>query len=545
MPSFNIRSFSNNAKSQQDLVTETTNATVTETPEDDIVYPDAIHRVLIAIGLSLSVLLVALDNAILATAIPTITSHFNSLDDVGWYGSAFLIALCALQPTAGKIFQYFSLKWSYLIFLGLFELGSLLCGVAVSSNMLIVGRAVAGLGASGLFSGALTIIAHTVPLETRPIFIGIVASSSQIANVLGPLVGGALTQHTTWRWCFYINLPCGAVTASILFFFFHPPKRVRSSMSLREKLGRVDIPGLAIFVPGILMLLLAIEWGGSKYAWHSATIIGLLCGSAGTLAVFMAWQWHQQSEASIPPKIFLQRTVFTSSLSSLFTFGSIQIGIYYLPIWFQVIKDASPTKSGVMFLPTVISCLIFTLVAGGLVTKLGYYNPWMLIGTIFLSIACGLFSTFHTDTGSSKWIGYQVIFGAGTGAAMPMCVIAVMAVLPQDDIPVGTAIIVFFQFLGGSIVLAIAENLFSSQLMKALVANVPQLDAGAIVAAGAESVRTVVSLENLQAVLEAYNTAITRTLYVGVAAGGAAFVASIGVQWINVKGKDLMSAAAA
>ncbi|KAH8818986.1 major facilitator superfamily domain-containing protein [Xylogone sp. PMI_703] len=126
--------------------------------------PDAIHRILVAVGLSLSVLLVALDNTVLTTAIPTITSYFNSLDDVGWYGSAFLIALCALQPTAGKIFQYFSLKWSYLVLLGLFELGSQLCGVTVSSNKLIVGRAVAGLGASGLFSGALTIIAHTVPL---------------------------------------------------------------------------------------------------------------------------------------------------------------------------------------------------------------------------------------------------------------------------------------------------------------------------------------------------------------------------------------------
>ncbi|RFU31486.1 hypothetical protein B7463_g4855, partial [Scytalidium lignicola] len=531
---------------QQELVSEESDPRLpNEAEEEGIVYPDALHRILIAIGLSLSVLLVALDNAILATAIPTITTDFNSLSDVGWYGSAFLITLCALQPVGGKLFQYFSLKWTYLIFLALFELGSLLCGVSVSSNMLIVGRAVAGVGASGLFSGALTIIAHTIPLSIRPVFIGIVASSAQIANVLGPLVGGALTQHTTWRWCFYINLPCGGVTASILFFFFHPPKRVRSSLSLLQKLRRLDLPGFAIFFPGILMLLLAIEWGGSKYPWNSATVIGLLCGSVGTLILFVVWEWHQQANASIPLKIFLQRTILTSSLSSLFTFGSMQVGIYYLPIWFQVIKDASPTKSGIMFLPTVISCLLFTLTAGTLVTRFGYYNPWMLIGTAFLSISSALFSTFHTDTGSGKWIGYQIIFGAGTGAAMPMCVIAVMAVLPQDDIPIGTAIIVFFQFLGGAIFLAIAENLFSSQLMKALVSNAPSLDAQAIVAAGAESVRRVVSAGNLQAVLEAYNTAITRTLYVGVAAGGVAFIASLGVQWINVKGQNLMSAAAA
>lgn len=150
------------------VVNDEVGPSATADMEGNIEYPDSFHRVLISIGLSLSVLLVALDNAILATAIPTITTHFDSLQDVGWYGSAFLISLCALQPISGKIFQYFSLKWTYLAFLFVFELGSLLCGVSTSSNMLIVGRAVAGLGAAGIFSGALTIIANTVPLETRP-----------------------------------------------------------------------------------------------------------------------------------------------------------------------------------------------------------------------------------------------------------------------------------------------------------------------------------------------------------------------------------------
>jgi hypothetical protein len=164
---------------------------------------------------------------------------------------------------------------------------------------------------------------------------------------------------------FYINLPFGAATAVLLIFFFHP-RRDDNSLRFRQKLLHLDLPGFVIFIPAVLMLLLAVEWGGGKFPWHSATIIGLLCGCAGMMVVFAVWQWYQKDEASIPPKIFLSRNILTASVTSFFFFGSLQLMIYYLPIWFQVIKRASPTKSGIMLLPTVIGTLIFTMAGGAL-----------------------------------------------------------------------------------------------------------------------------------------------------------------------------------
>lgn len=337
-----------------------------EKDDEETEFLSGVKLYLIVIGLAISVLLVALDNAILATAIPTITTKFNSLGDVGWYGSAFLITICACQPLGGKIFQYFSLKWAYLMFVGVFEIGSLVCATAQSSTALILGRAVAGIGAAGLFSGALVIIAHTIPLRLRPIYTGVIASMFGVGNIVGPLLGGVLTQHVSWRWCFYINLPCGAVTVFLLAVFFKPPVRKATNVPLGQKIKHLDLPGFALFTPAVIMLLLALQWGGNKYPWKSATVIGLICGFAGMIALFAVWQVRQQAEALIPPKIFTQRSVLFGSMIGCFAFGTLQLVTYWLPIWFQVIKGSSPTKSGVMNLPSILANIIMSIFAGGL-----------------------------------------------------------------------------------------------------------------------------------------------------------------------------------
>lgn len=208
--------------------------------EDESKYLTGLPLTFLTIGLSMTTFVIALDNTIIATAIPRITTVFNSLDDVGWYGSSYLLTTTSLQPSFGKVYTYFNVKWTFIVALTIFELGSVLCGAATSSSMLIIGRAVAGVGAAGLFSGGMTIIGYSVPLRRRPIFIGFVSSMFGIASVVGPILGGAFTDRmhvvspsdlanfsgVSWRWCFYINLPIGAIAictvfVSHLFSAFH------------------------------------------------------------------------------------------------------------------------------------------------------------------------------------------------------------------------------------------------------------------------------------------------------------------------------------
>ena len=253
---------------------------------------------------------------------------------------------------------------TFLAYFALFEFGSLLCGVATSSKMLIVGRAVAGMGASGVVNGALTIISASVPLAKSPAYLGIVMSVSQTGTVLGPLIGGALTQYTTWRWCFYINLPAGGLVAALLVVIQIPQKHAKPDLKVFERLKQLDVVGFGLFAPASIQLLLALQWGGNKFHWDSSTIIGLFCGSFGVFCVFLAWEYYKKDAAMIPFSIVRQRAVWSGSMVMFFFLGSMLITTYYLPIYFQAVRDATPTDSGVYLLPSIISQIIFATVSG-------------------------------------------------------------------------------------------------------------------------------------------------------------------------------------
>ena len=336
--------------------------------EEEHEYVTGFKLLIIMISVTLVAFLMLLDTSIIATAIPKITTDFHSLNDVGWYGSSYLLASASLQPLTGKFYTYFSSKWTFLTFLGVFEFGSLLCGVAVSSKMLIVGRAVAGMGSAGLVNGALTIIAACVPLEKRPMNLGILMGIAQLGIVLGPLLGGALTQYTTWRYCFYINLPAGGAVAFLLLLIQIPDRTTKREKSVLGTLGQLDLIGFAIFAPAAIQFLLALQWGGTLYPWGDAKIIGLFCGAAGTFAVFVAWQYYVGDEAMIPLSMVRQRIVWCSCLTTLSFFGSVMITAYYLPIYFQTVRDATPTMSGVYLLPMILSQMILAVLSGFLGT---------------------------------------------------------------------------------------------------------------------------------------------------------------------------------
>ncbi|KAI9663526.1 MAG: MFS sugar transporter [Alyxoria varia] len=524
----------------QAVLEEVKQETAEHEGEDDTEYPSSWKLAIVTLALCLSVLCMALDNTIIATAIPRITDQFNSINDVGWYGSAYLLTTCAFQLFFGKLYTFYSIKWTYLTALGIFEVGSAICGAAPNSEALIVGRAIAGFGSAGIFSGAILIVAHTVPLRKRPIYTGLIGAMYGIASVAGPLMGGAFTDHITWRWCFYINLPIGAVTALFIIFFFSSPHReAQTTLTWKEKIGQMDLLGTGIFVPAVVCLLLALQWGGSEYDWSSWRIILLFVFFGLLIITFLGIQIWKGEAATVPPRIFKQRNVWAASQFAAFLGASFFSILYYIPIWFQAIKDVSATKSGIMNLPMVLGLVILSILSGGAVSALGHYMPFIYLSVLFMSIGGGLLTTFEVTTDHPKWIGYQFIYGAGVGFGMQQSLIAVQTVLPLKDVPIGTATIMFSQTLGGALFISVAQNVFTNQLLKNVLASAPGLNPARVISVGATQLRTLIPADRYDAVLVAYNATLTQTFYVTVATSALSVIGAAFMEWKSVKGKKV------
>ncbi|KAG9239433.1 major facilitator superfamily domain-containing protein [Amylocarpus encephaloides] len=517
--------------------------------DDNVVYPGGVALGLLTFGLCIANLAVALDNSILATAIPKITTVFpNSLKDVGWYGSSYLLTTTALQPSFGRVYTYFNVRNTYLVAILIFEVGSIICATAQNSTTLIVGRAVAGAGAAGLFSGGMIIIGMTVPLVKRPLFIACLSSMFGIASVVGPLLGGAFTDRVSWRWCFWINLPFGAIAVGAILAFFHPPPRKDSGFSVKQKILEIDLLGALFLMCAIVCLLLALQWGGTTYAWKHSRIWGLLLGFGLLIIVFTGLQFRRGDRATIPPRIFAQRTVLFSSLYSCFLSMGLYVHVYFLPFYFQAIKGTTAEGSGIRTIPYLASIILSAMVVGGGITAIGVYKPFMIVGAAIFTVGAGMIYMLRVNSNAGQWIGYQLLSGIGAGAGIQIPFVAVQVVLSNKDMPSGNAIAIFFNSLGGAISISIAQNIFSNGLYKHLPTYAPTIPVEVVVMAGATNLRKAVNAIDpsaLPPLLIGYMKAIDEAFIIAIAVGGIATVVACFVEWKSVKGKKIVQGGAA
>ncbi|KAL6715350.1 hypothetical protein ACLMJK_007616 [Lecanora helva] len=505
-------------------------------PHPPPTYPQTSQVLIIVLGLFTTVFLIALDRLIIGVAIPKITDEFDSLGDVGWYGSAYLLTTGAFALLMGRVYTFYDPKWVYLTSLVVFELGSAVCGAAPTSIALIIGRAIAGLGNAGLVQGAIIIIVHIVPLHKRPQYTGFVGMMFGIASAVSPLLGGAFTDGPGWRWCFYINLPLGGLVLLVHIFFLHIPKENmrRNPTTTRQKISRLDPIGTFFFLPSTICLLLALQWGGTTYAWSSARIITLLILFALFLTAFITTQSLNSANATIPPPIFLNRSILSGIWFSFFLGGAMITALYYLPLWFQAIKSVSAVKSGIMILPLVLAMMI-TAVGGGFLTKkIGYYTPWMIACSVLLPIGSGLITTFTPETMHPKWIGYQVLFGLGLGLGQQQAAVAAQTVLAKKDVPTGVSLMMFSQTMGGAVFLSVANNLFDNKLETGL-AHIPGISTDAVTQTGATELRNMVPAEVVPAVVTAYNAALRDAFILMTALACVTIFGALTMEWRSVK----------
>lgn len=496
-------------------------------PEDTKLdeYPTGTRLVFIILALVLSIFLVSLDLTIVATAIPKITSEFHGLDDVAWYSAAFFMTIGGFQSTWGKVYKYFPLKTSFLISIFIFELGSLVCGVAPNSTTLIVGRAIAGLGAAGIGSGTYTIIAFSAGPKRRPMFTGIIGTSYGIAAVVGPLVGGTFADRVSWRWCFYINLPIGAISALIILLFFNSPSAAKpKSATLCEKLMQMDPVGVILAMGAVISYILALHYGGLIYAWNSSQVVGLLVGFVVLSAAFVAWEWCQKDRAMVPFRLARDRAYLVPSIFAFFFSGAYFLIIYYLPIYFQSIDNVSPEMSGVRNLPLILAVTISMLASGAYISITGIAAPITVVGTAIGMVCTGLLYTLDVGTTEGKWIGYQVIGGVGWGIASQIPIITVQATAPAADLAEATAILLFFQTVGGAFTVSAAQAAFVNVLVKVLPHSAPGVDPALVVKTGATDLRMIFSADQVPGILEAYMRGLKVAFAIGMASTGVAFV---------------------
>jgi EmrB/QacA subfamily drug resistance transporter len=416
-------------------------------------------------ALMLVMLLASLDQTIVSTALPTIVGSLGGISKLSWVVTAYLLASTVATPIAGKLGDLYGRKIVLQAALVLFLVGSGLCGAAPGMTALILFRAIQGLGGGALMISTQAIIGDIVPPRERGRYSGLMGSVFGVSTVIGPLIGGFIVDHFSWRWIFYVNLPLGAVAFTVIALVLEVPG-VRAH-------PRIDYLGMALLAGGLSAIVLFTSLGGATYPWGSPQIIGLAVLGIALLCAFVLAE-SRASEPVLPLRLFRNRVFSVASVVGFIIGFALFGAITYLPLFLQIVKGASPTASGLQLLPLMAGVIVASIGSGALITRSGRYKIFPIVGTALMALGLFLLSRLDVSTSILTADLYMIVLGLGLGLVMQVLILAVQNAVDYGDLGVATSGATLFRSMGGTIGVSIFGAIFTAQLTSNLADNFPQ-----------------------------------------------------------------------